>query len=247
MKLKNIKNRRFLEPSRRLEGIELIDLAIYIKKSKTLIITDTHIGYEESLNKQGVLIPKFHFKDTIQRLEKIFSKVRPEIVIINGDVKDEFGTISETEWRNTLQLLDFLLKYCKEVVLIKGNHDKIIGPIAKKRNVKVVDEFLIDDILILHGDKIPDELLRCKTIIIGHEHPAVGLKEGTRKEVFKCFLVGKWEGKTLIVQPSFNLVVEGTDVLKEDLLSPFLTNIDNFRCYVVGDKLYDFGKIKKLK
>lgn len=230
-----------------MKKLEIIDLGIYIPEFKALIIADTHIGYEESLNKQGVLIPKFHFKDTIQRLEKIFLKVKPEIAVINGDVKDEFGTISETEWRNTLKLIDFLLERCKEVVLIKGNHDKIIGPIAKKRNVKVVEQFLIDDILILHGNEIPDKLPKCKTIIIGHEHPAVGLREGTRKEVFKCYLIGKWKNKELVAQPSFNLITEGTDVLKEKLLSPFLTNIDNFKCLVVGDKIYDFGKIKKLK
>ena len=57
-------------------NIELIDLALYLKKEKTLIIADTHIGYEEALNKQGVLIPRTAFKDLIQRLEKILKKVK---------------------------------------------------------------------------------------------------------------------------------------------------------------------------
>jgi len=226
-----------------MKDFEFVDLGIYIKKFKALIIADTHIGYEESLNKQGIMIPKFHFKDTIQRLEKILKKVKPNMIIINGDVKDEFGTISETEWRHTLELLDFLLKYSKKIILIKGNHDKIIRPIARKRNIKVAEQFLLDDILILHGDKIP-KMPKCKTIIIGHEHPAFSVRDELRAELFKCFWKGKWKGRNLVVMPSFNLVSEGTDVVKERLLSPFLKqDLGKFEVFIVGDKVYRFGKV----
>jgi len=48
--------------------------------------------------------------------------------------------------------------------------------------------------------------------------------------------------------PSFNLVSEGTDILKEKLLSPFLhQNINNFDVYVVEDKVYNFGKVRDLR
>ena len=53
------------------KDIEIIDLALYVKKQKILIIADTHIGYEEALNKQGILIPRFHFKELIKRIEKL--------------------------------------------------------------------------------------------------------------------------------------------------------------------------------
>jgi uncharacterized protein len=246
-------------------NIEAIDLALYLKKQNTLIIADTHIGYEEALNKRGVFIPRFQFKEIVQRLEKILSKVKNlDKIIINGDIKHEFGTISDQEWRHTLQLLDFLAKHCNEIILVKGNHDKIIGPIANKRKVKVVDSYTIDDILILHGNKIPN-LKNYKTIIIGHEHPAISLRDGPRIEKYKCFLKGKYKKKILIVQPSFNLVTEGTDILrncyaisgtqkipeeflsvsKEKVLSPFLKqDLKNFNIYIVAkDKILDFGKL----
>jgi len=230
-----------------IKGIEIIDLCLYVKKEKILILADTHIGYEESLNKQGVLIPRFGFTEIIKRLEGVFKKIgKVDKVIINGDVKHEFGGISEQEWRHTLQLLDFLGRKCNEVILIKGNHDTILGPIAEKRNVMVVDCYKIRDILIVHGNIVP-ELKGVKTIIIGHEHPAVNIKDGVRVELFKCFLKGGFLRKTLIVQPSFNLITEGSDVLKEKLLSPFLQqDLGNFECFIVGDKIYGFGKLKKL-
>ncbi|MBW3013955.1 metallophosphoesterase [Candidatus Woesearchaeota archaeon] len=240
------------------DKIEIIDLAL--KLDKILIFADFHVGYEEALNKQGVLVPRFQFKDTMERLDKIFENIEGkeiETIIVNGDLKHEFGTISETEWRQALKIFDYLAERCKKMILIKGNHDKILGPIAEKRNLEIAEFVVIDDVLICHGDKIDSDLENAienkniKTIIIGHEHPAVTLRESAeavRSEKYKCYLVGKYKGKILIVQPSFNLVTEGTDVAKERLLSPFLKqDLSKFSVFVVADKVYEFGKIKNLE
>ena len=229
--------------------IEIVDLAIYF--DSTLVIADVHIGYEEALNKQGILVPRLQFEEMVKRMERIFNSLQGkkiERVVVNGDLKHEFGTISEQEWRNTLKFLDLLAKHCNEVILIKGNHDTILGPIARKRNVKVLDYFSVDKVLVAHGNKVPEIYKNYNTIIIGHEHPAVSLKEGPRVEQFKCFLKGKYKGKNLIVQPSFNTIIEGTDILRDEILSPFLQqNLDNFDVYIVEDKVYEFGKLKNLR
>lgn len=231
-------------------NLKIVDLGLLIKDKRILIFSDFHIGYEEALNKQGILVPRFQFKDVIKRLEKIFSEVKNiNKIIINGDLKHEFGRISEQEWRETLKLLDFMARQCKEIILVKGNHDTILGPIAEKRNVKIAEYFIVNDILIIHGHKIPNKniLKKAKTIVIGHEHPAVSLREDVRIEKFKCFLKGKYKRKKLIVMPSFCLATEGTDVLKEKLISPFLDHdLRNFEVFVVADKVYDFGKVKNL-
>jgi len=228
-----------------LPDVEIINLALYFKKKKVLVIADLHIGYEEMLNKQGVLIPRHQLKDIIDRLDKIFSKCKPKTIVVNGDLKHEFGTISEQEWRDTLKVIDYLGRKGK-LVLVKGNHDTILGPISKKRNIELVEHYKIGDALIAHGDEIVDS--DCKTIVIGHEHTAVTLKEDGRKERYKCFLKGKYKRKNLIVMPSMNTVTEGTDILSEELLSPYLQgDLDNFSCYVVADKVYDFGKLRNLK
>ena len=98
-----------------MKGVRIIDLALYLTKYKTLIIADSHIGFEEALNKQGIMIPRFQFKDIILRLEKILSKVKPEIVVINGDIKHEFGNISRQEWNYTLRLIDYLKRRSKKL------------------------------------------------------------------------------------------------------------------------------------
>ena len=242
----------FPAPMEILPGIKIIDLALYL--DSTLVIADVHIGYEEALNKQGILVPRLAFEDSVKKIENIFSALKGkkiDRIIVNGDLKHEFGTISEQEWRNTLKFIDLLQKNCNELILIKGNHDNMLSPVARKRNARLEEFFLIKSkkILIVHGNKIPDKKLlnEASSIIIGHEHASVSLRQGPRVEKFKCFLIGKYQGKNLIVQPSFNTIIEGTDILKDKILSPFLKqNLDDFKVYVVEGKVYDFGKLKKL-
>jgi len=225
---------------------KIIDLALLI--NDVLVIGDLHIGYEEALNKQGILIPRFQFKDLVIRLKNILKQTNPKTIIINGDIKHEFGDISDQEWRDTLKIIDLLGKNSK-LILIKGNHDTILGPIAKKRNTSVKDHYIIDGYYICHGHTIPNDkhFLAAKTVIIGHEHPAITLTEGGRSETYKCFLIGKYKEKQLIVMPSCNLVTEGNDVLTDEQLSPLLDNIYEFDVTVVSDKLYKFGKIRDLR
>ena len=228
-----------------LKNIEIVNLALLIKD--TLVISDIHIGYEEELNKKGIMIPRLSFNDITKQLEKILKKVKIKKIVINGDLKHEFGKISDQEWRETLNFVDFLMKQ-GEVILIKGNHDKTLDIIAKKRNVTLVDSYIIEDIILLHGDeiiKIPENI---NTIVMGHEHPAIALREDKRIEKYKCFLKGRYKNKNLIVLPSFNPVTIGTDILSQKLLSPFLKqDLSKFNVYVIADSVYDFGKVGDLK
>ncbi|MBI4153164.1 metallophosphoesterase [Candidatus Woesearchaeota archaeon] len=236
------------------EDIQMQDLALFIPKHKTLVFSDFHLGYEEMLASRGTLIPRFQFRDTMMRLEKIFWKIKSplKIIIINGDLKHEFGTISAQEWREILKLIDYFSSKCREVVIVKGNHDVKLTPIARKRDIKIVTSYQLDSILVTHGDMLDDEAKDkgIKTIIIGHEHPAIMIRSSTRAEKFKCFLKGKYRRKTLIVQPSFNVLAEGTDILSERTHSPYLKSLslDSFEVYVAAEeKILYFGNVKDLK
>ena len=234
-----------------LNGIEIVDLALFIKKESILIFGDLHIGQEESMNKEGILIPRFQYKDLLFKTKKIISLTNPSLIILNGDIKHEFSGISRDEWKKVQEYLDLLSKHAK-VIIIRGNHDNILEPIASRKGIRIQKQYSQDKILICHGDKIPKnkEFTENKTIIIGHEHPSIGLQEGNRVEKYKCFLKGKYENKTLIVMPSMNQLTEGTDVLKEKLLSPFLrkANIRNFETWIVeNEEVFYFGKLRGLR
>ncbi len=229
-----------------LSGYDAVGLTLHLPEHDTLVFADVHLGYEEMLNREGVLVPHFQFNDVVSYVKEAVKQTRPSTIIINGDLKHEFGGISGQEWREVLQFLKLFDEY--DVKLVKGNHDNILGPIARKRNVEVLDEVRLGPALFVHGHIPPEDLRGVETVVIGHEHPCVGLREEGRVEKVKCFLVGEWEGRCLIVLPSLNFIAEGVDVLQENTLSPLLQgDIGGFRAYGVeeGEILY-FGELKQL-
>ena len=113
-----------------IKGIKIKDLALWLKEFQALIISDLHLGYEEYLQQKGILIPKFQMNEIILKLKKLISETKPKIIIINGDLKHEFGKVLRQEWQEILQLIDFLQQNCSQLILIKGNHDQILGPMG---------------------------------------------------------------------------------------------------------------------
>ena len=229
-----------------LKGIEIKGKALWFKKQKVLVISDIHLGYEQTLVDSGILVPKSMFQDIKKEFLELLN-LKPKTIVINGDLKHEFGRISKQEWKDAIELLDLFQKE-SEVILIRGNHDMFLDPIAKKKKLDVRDFFIFDDVCVLHGDKIFLEALdkQIKTLVIGHDHPAVSIEDGLKREKFKCFLLGKYKDKNLVVMPSFFNLVEGSDIKRERLFSPFLKDLKKFKVFALGDKAYDFGKVKDL-
>ena len=226
--------------------IEIVDLALLINKN-TLVISDIHLGYEEALIHQGYLIPRHQYKDILERLNNILKKTKPKTIIINGDLKHQFGSILNQEYKDSINFLSYLINKYK-VILIKGNHDKILNIIAEKVNLKTQLFYNKGNIYIFHGDFIPKDLFfaNSKIIIIGHDHPAISLEKNKRFEKYKCFIKGKYKNKLLIVQPSFNTLTIGTNILKEKMQNPLIKNIKDFEIIIIEDKAYKFGKVKNL-
>jgi putative SbcD/Mre11-related phosphoesterase len=111
-----------------------------------------------------------------------------------------------------------------------------------------MSKLTLGDILFTHGDSLVDDS-KAKTMVVGHAHPAIKLSDGLVAEKVKCFLKGKYHGKTLIVLPSFNLVTEGSDILSEKVLSPYIESAKNVEAWAVpefNEVLY-FGKAKNLR
>jgi len=228
----------------------IVDLALQIDEN--LIIADTHFGYEEALIQHGVLIPKFQYKRITDRMKKIFEiadsycKIRK--VIINGDLKHEFGRKSRQEYEEIPLFINFLKNYVNEIVLVRGNHDNFIAGTLREFGVEFCENFSVKNFFITHGHKI-QEIDKDKVIIIAHEHPCIGLRTSERIEKIKCFLKGKFKNNPLIVMPALNPITEGTDILQEKLLSPFLSEIDLEDFEVIGVENFEtfyFGKVKTL-
>ena len=230
----NILNNRFY----------LFDTFLYDKQTKTFFLSDTHIGLEEYYFMQGINLPRTQLKDLFKRLNRAFDYFKDfEIknIVILGDVKHEFGKISKQEWFDTLALLDLLLKKAN-VILIKGNHDTILGPISNKRGIAIYDNYLLDDLFLVHGHKYYDVPEKANYILLGHQHPAISLRKNGRVEKFKCFLFNEKH----IILPSSHSITTGTDVLKQDIISPYIKHIEKYHVVIVSQQLYYFHSVNDI-
>lgn len=230
----------------KLYGAEIFNKALKINDN--LVISDLHFGYETSLNKQGLMIPQFQFDKIIDSLDKIQKQAKAKNIILNGDIKHNFGSIDKQEWKEVLSFIDYLMDIFVDIRIIKGNHDNFTQYILNKRNIELEDYVTINDFYITHGHKIPSTIPEhINTIIIGHEHPCIGIRNGERLEKVKSYLKGKWDSYNLIVMPSFTSVSYGSDILHEKTISPFIKNINDFEVYAVEDnEIYPFGTVRDL-
>ena len=241
------------------ENYQFINETLFFHEKGILVIGDLHIGYDVMLRQSGVLIPERQIEETIDRLEKIFEKIKSQNkeikkIIFLGDIKHSFGFEFE-ERKDFDQIMDFLRqKFSEEnIILIKGNHDTIDYSFEGK----MIDTYieLGSGIVFLHGHKLFLEVLdkSINLIVMGHLHPSVVLQEnpGIKKENYKCFLTGKYKKKDVIVLPSFLRIIEGSKVneyankLEKDFSIIPKKNLLKFRVHVVGkDETYSFGKVK---
>jgi hypothetical protein len=243
------------------EKIRFLENSLLVN-NEMLVFGDFHIGYEEYVYGKSVY-PRFQLKEIRKKLENIFDVLKKEEIIIKkiiilGDLKHEFGEISDTEWKDTLSLLDFLKEKAgvseENIILIKGNHDTILNPILEKRNIKLKDYYIEGNICFVHGDKPIKECKECQMLVIGHLHPAIVLKDKYKKEKFKCFLKGKWKRKIVYILPSFSPMSLGYDMDnlslsdKEFLMfdEKYLKDFEVIIYSTEDNKEYNFGKLRNL-
>ncbi len=218
------------------------------RRKRILVLGDLHLGYHGSVPD---LLPDIIFKETIQDLELVLKHVgEVDEIILLGDVKHEFSGILEKEWRETRKFFNILKQHTKKIIVVKGNHDTILDPISRELGFTLVDFYLLGKYGFFHGDKMFDALLEkdVEVLLCGHLHPAVSLREGVKIERYKCFLVGSWKRKKVIILPSFFPLIEGGDIFYHEGNLGFGLDVKKCEVYLVGSGLdvFHFGKMGKL-
>jgi len=227
-----------------------------------LVIGDLHIGYDERF---GRSIGQVQLENILEKLEGIFKQikdlgVRVKRVVLLGDVKHVFSGITDIEWRETLSLLDYIKIKSRgaKIIIIKGNHDNILEPIVKKRNINLRDYYFVSiegkKYCFLHGDKMFEQCLDADWLLFGHWHPSITLSDNYKRERFKCFLKGKWKRKNVIIFPSFSDIKYGSDLNNlrdENDKFSFIKYKDIIKFEVIiynndEKREYNFGKLGKL-
>jgi len=227
---------------------------VILLNDRVLVFGDFHLGYDDINNIQGLF--RVQFKEILKRLDRIFELVGDvEKIVVLGDLKHEFGSILDSEWSEGLRLLDYLGEK-GEVILIKGNHDNILKPIAGKKGIELRDYYKLDGVCFMHGDKLFEQCLDgVETLFVGHLHPAISLDDKYKKEKYKCFLKGNWKNKVVYVLPSFSPISDGYDLSKvrdDSVKFEFIVGDEELKKFEViiynnkEDKVYEFEKLSWL-
>ena len=206
-------------------------------KSKSLVITDLHIGFESSLAANDIFIGKnTTLNETISEIFEIIDSSNPRSLVLLGDVKSSVKSISKNEW-NDIPVFFEKMKGKIETLLVPGNHDANIQRLVPEGITLVSSSGLvIENTLLTHGHTMPSEnFAHVEKIIMGHVHP-VFFEEGSllngqrvwvsiKTEKQKIFPSCSGEIEITIV-PSFNKYLYATHKKKyKKSISPIIEKI----------------------
>ena len=226
-----------------LEGITLTKYGmVYLEEYELGVMADFHIGYEDVMAHKGIYFPKIQKRYILETLDKIYEKYDPKTLLINGDFKHEFSRNMPQEWDEIEEVLDYITER-GEVIIIRGNHDNFLKSILKRRGIELRDGYEIGNYFFVHGHK--DVKLK-KITIIGHEHPSVMLRDELSASVkMPCFLYSQ----DLTVLPATSIYASGTDITKNDFISPILQNNKrDFEIFAIDEKegIIPIGRLSSL-
>ena len=153
-------------------------LILQEKSEKALVVSDLHLGWEKLLSQRGVHVPSQTPKIK-QALLSLIKESKPTKLILLGDVKDPITKVSMEEWKDIHEFFEEIQEKVKEIKVILGNHDGNLESLMPKA-IKIIPASgtSFGDVGLFHGHAWPTpELLACRSLVTGHVHPTVAIRD----------------------------------------------------------------------
>lgn len=237
---------------------------------RTLAVADIHLGIEWELYHRGISIPS-QVEKRLARICSYIGKVKPEKIVLLGDIKHNVPRTSRQEKQEVPLFLEKLAAFAS-IDIIPGNHDSEIERLIPQNvTVHSMRGFVLDGVGYFHGHTWPDaELLSAPYVVVSHNHPTIrftdalghGVSEPVwirthfiEKSISKQYgEFGKWMNPEVIIMPAFNELSGGipfNESVHEELLGPVFANhaidLEKARAFLLdGTDLGTIGGIKKL-
>jgi len=151
---------------------------IKTRQTRIMVIADLHIGWEMALSRKGIHVPT-QTPRLLQRLKNLLSEYKPEELMILGDVKHTVATAEIGEWHDVPEFFNELRRHVRRIHIIRGNHDGNLEPLLPE-NIELhpVAGVILGKVGFFHGHQWPPpSILTCKTLVMGHVHPVVALRD----------------------------------------------------------------------
>lgn len=210
-----------------LRGLRLLgrNPAVVHERTSSLIISDVHLGYEDSMASQGVYLPRLQLRRARAVIDEAAGAGLKRL-IINGDLKHVFEKLTRGERVEVSELVRYAMtKGFTDIVLVRGNHDTFVSRLLRDFGVEVVEDYLDlgNGVVLTHGHKIVEGLKSGVTVVIGHEHPSLEINLAGSKVKLQVLLRAPLkDGGELVILPAVSLYQTGTSVTPgpETYLSP---------------------------
>jgi len=205
--------------------------ALLLEKENALLVSDLHIGLEDMHERKGIHIPASILPRILKSIITPAKELGCSKVFILGDVKHEFGEPREEDWFGVRKLVRQIREIGCKPEVVRGNHDNYIIVILKELDVVLHEpDVNLGKFLLMHGHLEMYRPGKGKHIIMGHEHPAVSIKDDLGvKHAFKAFLNGKLLGSQITILPStspLRIRIAMNETPSSEFLSSILKNND---------------------
>ena len=226
-----------------MDGVTITnDRCLILDDGPTAVIGDLHLGYESSLEAEGLFLPRINAESIRESLNRLIDVYEPARIVLLGDIKHDFRRSSYSA-RDEVRNMMRLISDAAETVVIRGNHDNYLQNILSNIGLTALDHIDIGGFRLEHGHE--DSGVR--PVIIGHEHPSVkipGELSGGMK--LQCFVVARDEG--VIVIPPFSPFASGNDLNqgRDAAMAPALRACDLTRAEIYGTSdlgIIELGKL----
>ncbi|MEM0492500.1 MAG: metallophosphoesterase [Candidatus Thermoplasmatota archaeon] len=232
----------FVQSFRLTDDIVLCkERAVYLEGLNTCVVSDLHIGLEEGVLGAPVDIQS---DDILKRLDDLIKRYKPEQLVINGDFKHTFSSNIDEEWIGGARILEYLTGMVK-VYIIRGNHDNFLSSIANRCGVELKDTFSLGGYVFAHGHRELPGRKTGEVYILGHEHPAVKLRDKVGGYVKIPVFV--WRKGDFLVLPAFSSWTYGHDLSDGEVLVKSLTFDEFLDSRVIGCTDYGLLDLSRLK
>lgn len=186
--------------------------ALFIHKTKELLISDLHFGKADYFQLNGV--PLTNNNDTLNfnRIYKLIKNFNPKKLIILGDLFHSKYSLSNDLIRKIKELSNNLEN---KIELIEGNHDRgcIVEDIKYLKSKESLN-FIFSHEPLEHYEK--DKLNIC-----GHYHPKMTLKNNQDTLSFRCFAMD--QKKNILYLPAFGDLTGGYKCKNEFIKWPIIS------------------------
>ncbi|MEM2930108.1 MAG: metallophosphoesterase family protein [Thermoproteota archaeon] len=210
-------------------GYKLIKGEPALLAGETLVIADTHIGYEGEIRLKGIKLPSLT-KRILTHVLSLAEKTSAKRLLILGDLKHTVYGPRGLEWMDIPAFMRRIVEKFDWVGVVPGNHDgDLYAVLPEEVELMDPDGVLLNEILFTHGHKRVDTILgkkkhNAKTVVVGHFHPAVELADDLGyRYVIPVWVKGMLSNSVeILLMPAFNenigkLIVNNPERISEEL------------------------------